>query len=81
MNATVLDACLTNNLSAAQESLTLHININGNDHNAYANRSFVHTRKCDWDSALDDALKVTNAPSWPPCHMLTLSSLSAFSPP
>ena len=41
--------------------LAQQINLDRNNHNAYANRSFILSRKCDWDDALDDALQVRDA--------------------
>jgi len=38
--------------------LTQQISLDRQNHNAYANRSFVLSRKCDWDSALHNALQV-----------------------
>ncbi|KAG2140532.1 uncharacterized protein EDB93DRAFT_1297267 [Suillus bovinus] len=54
---TVRDACITGDLIAAERLLTQEIADTSNDHNSYANRSFVMARKADWDRALDDALK------------------------
>jgi hypothetical protein len=53
------DACLTGDLSTAEELLTQEIHANANDHTSYAHRSFVMARKHAWDRALDDATKVS----------------------
>jgi tetratricopeptide (TPR) repeat protein len=51
------DACLTGDLSTAEELLTQEIHTNANDYTSYAHRSFVLSRKHAWDLALDDAIK------------------------
>jgi hypothetical protein len=58
MNTATRNACITGDLHTAEALLTQQIDVNQNDHNAYANRSIVRARKADWDRALDDALKV-----------------------
>ncbi|KAG1786314.1 uncharacterized protein HD556DRAFT_1528393 [Suillus plorans] len=57
MDSTTRDACINGDLDTAEALLTQQIDADNNDHNAYANRSFVRARKADWDRALDDALK------------------------
>jgi tetratricopeptide (TPR) repeat protein len=57
------DACLTGDLSTAEELLTQEIHTNANDHTSYAHRSFVMARKHAWDHALDDATKSINIQS------------------
>ncbi|KAG2751067.1 hypothetical protein P692DRAFT_20920128 [Suillus brevipes Sb2] len=52
------NACITGDLPAAEELLTQEIQGGDvNDHQSYANRSFVMARKYDWDHALQDALE------------------------
>jgi WD40 repeat protein len=58
MDSITRNACITGDLDAAEELLTQRIEADKNDHNAYANRSFVRARKDNWDGALCDALKV-----------------------
>ncbi|KAG2095304.1 RNA dependent RNA polymerase-domain-containing protein [Suillus discolor] len=55
---TARDACLTGDLSIAEELLTQEIHTNANDFISYANRSFVMARKHKLDSSLEDAIKV-----------------------
>lgn len=58
------NACITGDLKTAEELLTQEIQGGDvNDHESYANRSFVMARKYDWDHALQDALKVRFADS------------------
>ncbi|OAX32038.1 WD40 repeat-like protein, partial [Rhizopogon vinicolor AM-OR11-026] len=57
INTTVRDACLTRDLYSAEEMLTQQIDADGNDYNSYANRSFVMSRKLEWDHALHDAVR------------------------
>ncbi|KAG1799936.1 uncharacterized protein HD556DRAFT_1525177 [Suillus plorans] len=57
---TARDACLTGDLSLAEELLTQEIHANANDFTSYANRSFVMARKHNWDNALEDAIKSLN---------------------
>ncbi|KAG1887519.1 WD40-repeat-containing domain protein [Suillus fuscotomentosus] len=54
------DACLTGDLSIAEELLTQDVHTNVDDFISYANRSFVRARKHDWDHALDDAIQSIN---------------------
>jgi hypothetical protein len=58
INTTARNACIAGDLPTADRLLTQDINADSNDHNPYANRSFVMARKADWDRALDDALQV-----------------------
>ncbi|KAG1888599.1 hypothetical protein F4604DRAFT_2024111 [Suillus subluteus] len=52
------NACMTGDLSTAEELLTQEIQSSGvNDHHSHTNRSCVMARKHDWDHALQDALK------------------------
>ncbi|KIK40125.1 hypothetical protein CY34DRAFT_807490 [Suillus luteus UH-Slu-Lm8-n1] len=51
------DACITGDLSTAEELLTQNIHTDANDHTSYAHRSFVMARKHAWDHALEDAIK------------------------
>jgi hypothetical protein len=83
MNTAVREACVTSDLFTAEELLTRQINADGNDHNSYANRSFVVARKSDWDRALHDALRVRYAGLIMATFKLTNSwqSLSAFGRP
>ncbi|KAG1893489.1 uncharacterized protein F5891DRAFT_1282058 [Suillus fuscotomentosus] len=57
---TARDACLTEDLSTAEELLTQEIHTNADDFTSYANRSFVMARKHDLDHALEDAIKSIN---------------------
>ncbi|KAG1893754.1 uncharacterized protein F5891DRAFT_1258305 [Suillus fuscotomentosus] len=54
------DACLTGDLSIAEELLTQDVDTNVDDFILYANCSFVVARKHDWDHALDDAIQSIN---------------------
>ncbi|KAG2345923.1 hypothetical protein BDR05DRAFT_960217 [Suillus weaverae] len=54
---TAHDACITGDLSTAEELLTQDILTDANDYTSYAHRSFVLSRKHDWDHALEDAIK------------------------
>jgi hypothetical protein len=58
MNSTLRNACISGDLSAAEELLTQEIDAKGDRFRPYANRSVVMARKLDWDHALDDATKV-----------------------
>ncbi|KAG2338712.1 WD40 repeat-like protein [Suillus weaverae] len=51
------DACITGDLSTAEELLMQDIRTNVNDYTLYAHRSFIMARKRDWDHALEDAIK------------------------
>ncbi|KAG2345954.1 hypothetical protein BDR05DRAFT_97821 [Suillus weaverae] len=51
------DACITGDLSTAEELLTQDIHTDANDYTLYAHRSFIMARKHDWDHALEDAIK------------------------
>ncbi|KAG2083436.1 heterokaryon incompatibility protein-domain-containing protein [Suillus cothurnatus] len=58
MNTEPRNACITGDLSTAEELLKQEIQASGvNNHQSYANRSFVRARKRDWDRALQDALE------------------------
>jgi hypothetical protein len=57
---TARHACVTGDLSTAEELLTQNIHTDANDYTSYAHRSFVMARKHDWDHALEDAIKVSN---------------------
>jgi len=52
------NACVTGDLTAAEDLLTQRINAIPNNYIYYASRSCVMTRMHHWDRALDDALKV-----------------------
>jgi len=63
---TARDACLTGDLSTAEELLTQEIHTDPNDYTSYAHRSFIMSRQHAWDLALEDAIKVSYTdPSWP----------------
>jgi hypothetical protein len=51
----VRNAYTIGNLPTAEE---LEKEVDGNNHNSYANRSLIWARKGDWDNALHDALGV-----------------------
>ncbi|KAG2048147.1 WD40 repeat-like protein [Suillus hirtellus] len=57
---TARDACITGDLSIAEELLTAEIRTNADDVILYAHRSFVMARKHDLDHALEDAIKSIN---------------------
>ncbi|KAG2113754.1 uncharacterized protein F5147DRAFT_834759 [Suillus discolor] len=57
---TARNACLTGDLSLAEELLTQEIHTNADDFTSYANRSFVMARKHNLDNALEDAIKSIN---------------------
>lgn len=57
ITATVRSACITGDLSTAEELLTQEIGADVNNYNSYANRAFVMARKLSWDHALQDAIK------------------------
>lgn len=58
VNTEVRNACLTGNLTVAQQLFAQQTDADGNNHNSYAYRSFIMAQKCDWDHALLDALRV-----------------------
>jgi hypothetical protein len=58
MNSTVRNACIVGNWPIAEKALTINIHTDANDHTAYAHRSLVMARKCDWNQALKDAIQV-----------------------
>jgi len=58
INTTTHNACMTGDLTTAEQLLTRDINVDANNHTSHANRSFVMARKHDWDHALHDAIKV-----------------------
>ncbi|KAG0703993.1 hypothetical protein DFH29DRAFT_404756 [Suillus ampliporus] len=57
INTTVRNACITGDLSAAEQLLVQDINSDANNHTSYADRSLVMARKHLWDDALRDANK------------------------
>ncbi|KAG2743684.1 hypothetical protein P692DRAFT_20838379 [Suillus brevipes Sb2] len=57
---TAYHACVTGDLSTAEELLTQKIHTDANDHTSYAHRSFVMARQHKWDHALEDAIKSTS---------------------
>jgi hypothetical protein len=68
---TAYDACLTEDLSTAEELLTQEIHTDPNNYTSYAHRSFIMSRKHAWDLALEDAIKVSYTdPSWPSYSIL-----------
>jgi hypothetical protein len=75
-------ACVTGDLSTAEELLTQDIHTDANDYTPYAHRSFVMARQHNWDHALEDAIKVSYIDSSQlPCEMANSHSHSpsAFS--
>ncbi|KAG2341600.1 WD40 repeat-like protein, partial [Suillus weaverae] len=61
---TARNTCITEVLSTAERVLTQDIDAGANDYACYANRSFVMSRKLDWDCAIQDAIKsITIQPS------------------
>lgn len=57
ISMTLRNVCINGDLTTAEALLTQEINADGNNYNSYANRSFVMSRKFNWDRALLDALK------------------------
>ncbi|OAX34763.1 hypothetical protein K503DRAFT_868710 [Rhizopogon vinicolor AM-OR11-026] len=57
MTTTARNACIAGDLPTAETMFIQEIRADGNNHNAYANHSFVLARKGDWDNALYDALR------------------------
>jgi hypothetical protein len=55
MLVTVRNTHIIEHLPTAEE---LENDIDGNNHNSYANRSLLMARKADWDNALHHALTV-----------------------
>jgi hypothetical protein len=58
MASTVRNAYISGHLPTAEELLTREIDVDGNSHNSYANRSLLMARKGDLDNALHDARMV-----------------------
>ena len=58
MNTEVRNACISGDLTTAEELLTKAIDATVNNYRPYAVRSVVMARKLDWDHALRDATKV-----------------------
>ena len=58
INTTIRNACITGDLSTAQEMLIREIDADANVYSAYSYHSFVMARQSDWDNALHDAVKV-----------------------
>ncbi|KAG2048180.1 hypothetical protein BDR06DRAFT_1013197 [Suillus hirtellus] len=79
---TARDACLTGDLSTAEELLTQEIHTNADDFTPYANRSFVMARKHDLDCALEDAIKAITLFNTDQCEevMLFIKDLAAACP-
>jgi hypothetical protein len=68
---TARDACLTGDLSTAEELLTQEIHTKPNNYTSYAHRSFIMSRQHAWDLALEDAIKVSYTdPPWPSYSIL-----------
>jgi len=67
-------------LSTAEELLTGQINADQNSHNAYANRSLVLARRCDWDNALRDARQVKDIHHQVSYHGLTWTQSLSIQP-
>jgi hypothetical protein len=68
---TACNACLTGDLSTAEELLTQEIHTNPNNYTSYAHHSFIMSRKQAWDLALEDAIKVSYTdPPWPSYSIL-----------
>ncbi|KAG2052487.1 WD40 repeat-like protein [Suillus hirtellus] len=57
---TACDACLTGDLSIAEDLLTQEIHTKADDFTSYANRSVVMARQHNLDHALEDAIKSVN---------------------
>jgi len=58
MDTAVCNAFVTGDLHTVEDLLTQEIDVDGNNHNSYANRSIVRARNSEWDNALQDAVKV-----------------------
>jgi hypothetical protein len=56
---TAYHACVTGDLSTAEELLTQKIHTDANNYTSYAHRSFVMARQHKWVHALEDAIKVS----------------------
>jgi hypothetical protein len=59
-DTTARHACVTGDLSIAEELLTQDIHTDANNYTLYAHRSFVMARQLAWDHALEDAIKVSD---------------------
>jgi hypothetical protein len=59
IDMTIRNACITGDLTTAEQLLTQEIDVDANSCTSYANRSFVMARQLDWDRALHDANKVS----------------------
>jgi hypothetical protein len=59
---TVLNACIAGDLRTAEELLVQEIEADAKDYDSYANLSIVMARGCEWDHALQDAVKVRRTP-------------------
>jgi hypothetical protein len=57
MHMTVRNACISGDLTTAEELLAQEINVDGNNI-SYANRSLLMARKGNWNNAFHDALRV-----------------------
>jgi tetratricopeptide (TPR) repeat protein len=57
IDMTIRNACITGDLTTAEQLLTQEIDVDANSCTSYANRSFVMARQLDWDRALHDANK------------------------
>jgi hypothetical protein len=80
ISTAIRNACITGDLTTAEELLTQEIDADGNNYNSYANRSFVAARKSDWDDALQDALRVRYTMLHLDLPNFEVLSPSAFSP-
>jgi hypothetical protein len=58
INMATHNACITGDLLTADRLFTQDIDAYSSDYNSYAIHSFIKARNSNWNSALDDALKV-----------------------
>lgn len=58
MKMTAYNACITGDLSTAEQLFTRDVNADSSNYTSYANRSFIMARRRNWDHALQDAIKV-----------------------
>ena len=63
LNTTVRNTCIFEHPPTTEEVLSQEIGIDENNHNYFAIRSFVLARRCEWDHALHDAIRVRYIPS------------------
>ncbi|KAG2124485.1 WD40-repeat-containing domain protein [Suillus cothurnatus] len=70
VDTTVHNACISGNLSAAENLLTQDIDADSNNYSSYATRSIVLAQVSEWDKALQDSVKVRFSASYGAIHVL-----------